>query len=228
MTTSAIAYCRCSTTGQAEDGLTLAAQEAQLRAYADAQGFKLAGVVVEAGVSASVPLAKREGGQQLEALLRKHKGAVVLATKLDRLWRKTSDALASIESWERRGVGLVLLDLGGQALDTRSPMGKLMLTMLGGFAECERALIAERTRTALHHKKKDNKRVSFLAPLGFCFDGDELVVAENEQATLAKVKELRGWGFSWAKIAAALNKDPNYQPRGQRWYAESLRRSISL
>jgi DNA invertase Pin-like site-specific DNA recombinase len=45
-----------------------------------------------------------------------------------------------------RGVGLMVLSMGGQQLDTRSPTGKLMLTMLAAVAEFERNLMLERQR----------------------------------------------------------------------------------
>ena len=56
--------------------------------------------------------------------------------------------------------------MGGAAVDTRSAMGRMMLTMLAGFAQFERDLISERTTAALQHKKKTNKPYGH-TPLGF-------------------------------------------------------------
>lgn len=63
------------------------------------------------------------------------------------------DALNETRPWGRQGVAMHLLDMGGQAINTASAMGRMFLTMTGGFAELERNLIAERTRTALQHKR---------------------------------------------------------------------------
>lgn len=123
----------------------------------------------------------------------------------------------------------MLLDMGGSVLDTRTPMGKLMLTMLSSFAECERSLIAERTRSALSHKRNQGQRVSHVAPLGFSFHEGTLVKNDHEQLVLSRVHELRCLGFSWNQIAGALNKNPSYKDkaRGKRWYGETLRRSVA-
>lgn len=225
--TKAALYIRVSSSQQAEEGVSLEAQERALRLYAEREGFDLVDVVVDAGVSASIPLAKREGGKRLLEMVRKGQVQTIIATKLDRVWRSAADALASVETWTKKGVGLVLLDLGGQVLDTKTPMGKLMLTMMAGFAEAERALIAERTRTALQHKKAKGERVSGKAPLGFRFEQDgSLVEDHGEQEVIRKVHSLRAKGFSWSKIADGLNK-AGVPCRGAKWFAQSLRLSLA-
>lgn len=77
------------------------------------------------------------------------------------------DALNETRPWGRQGVAMHLLDMGGQAINTASAMGRMFLTMTGGFAELERNLIAERTRTALQHKRDKGEAVS-RAPRGLC------------------------------------------------------------
>jgi len=52
--------------------------------------------------------------------------------------------LRIVEDLDRRGVGLIMLSMGGQCIDTRAPTGKLMITMLGAIAEFERGLLLER------------------------------------------------------------------------------------
>lgn len=100
-------------------------------------------------------VAKRE---QLDAALDfVRQGDVLMVAKPDRLARSTSDLLAIVGSLEAKGVALVILSMGGQPLDTRSPTGRLMLTMLGAVAEFERSLMLERQREGIAKAKEDGK-----------------------------------------------------------------------
>ena len=76
-------------------------------------------------------------------------GDTIVVTKLDRFARSTKDALNTIEQLENKGVSLVVLNMGGDTLDTSTPMGKLMVTMLSGIAEFELSLIKERQREGI-------------------------------------------------------------------------------
>jgi DNA invertase Pin-like site-specific DNA recombinase len=84
--------------------------------------------------------------QLKEALRFVRRGDTLAVTKHDRLARSTTDLLRIVEDFYRRGVGLVMLSMGGQKIDTRSPTGKLMVTMLAAIAEFERGLLLERQR----------------------------------------------------------------------------------
>jgi DNA invertase Pin-like site-specific DNA recombinase len=87
---------------------------------------------------------------QLNAALRfVRKGDTLIVTKADRLARSTANLLAIIGDLEARGVGLVILSLGGQQLDTRNPTSKLLLTMLGAVATFEREIMLERQREGI-------------------------------------------------------------------------------
>ncbi len=70
----------------------------------------------------------------------------MVCCKPDRLASSTSDLLRIVDDLDRRGVGLIMLSMGGQRIDTRAPTGKLMITMLGAIAEFERGLLLERQR----------------------------------------------------------------------------------
>jgi DNA invertase Pin-like site-specific DNA recombinase len=75
----------------------------------------------------------------------------------DRLARSTTDLLRIVEDLDRRGVGLVMLSIGGQQIDTRAPTGKLMITMLAAIAEFERGLLLERQREGVAKAKADGR-----------------------------------------------------------------------
>jgi len=162
----AIGYVRVSTNEQADHGVSLDAQYESLMAYALLQKLNLVEVIVEDAISGSVPLADRPGGRRLLELVGKKKARQVIAIKLDRLFRDAADALAQTGIWDKPGITLHLIDVGGQAINTSSAMGRMFLTMMAGFAELERNLIAERTTAAMAHKKS-KLQVYAPTPLGF-------------------------------------------------------------
>jgi DNA invertase Pin-like site-specific DNA recombinase len=75
-------------------------------------------------------------------------------TKLDRLARSTKDLMSIIQELDRKNVGLRILDLG---IDTQTPTGKLMLTILGGIAQFEREIMLERQREGVNKAKSEGK-----------------------------------------------------------------------
>ncbi len=95
---------------------------------------------------------------QLEAALDwARDGDVFMVTKPDRLARSTADLLNIVARLEAKGVGLVVLSMGGQQVDTRTATGKLMLTMLAAVAAFERDLMLERQREGIAKAKGEGK-----------------------------------------------------------------------
>ena len=76
-------------------------------------------------------------------------GDTVVVTKLDRFARSTQDALNTMATWTERGVSLVVLNMGGDVVDTSTAIGKLLMTVLAGIAEFEADLIKERQREGI-------------------------------------------------------------------------------
>jgi DNA invertase Pin-like site-specific DNA recombinase len=74
------------------------------------------------------------------------KGDVVIVWKLDRLSRSLRDLLAIMERVEKAGAGFRSLT---EAIDTTTPAGRMMMQMLGSFAEFEREMLRERTKAGL-------------------------------------------------------------------------------
>src|ERR1700677_2248069 len=133
-TNQAVGYIRVSTLDQSRNGVSLEAQEERLRAYCTAAGLHLVALIREDGVSASIPLADRPQGAELLAAM-KNGVAHVVTLKLDRLFRDAEDALRQTRAWDKAGVALHLVDMGGQSINTASAMGRMMLTMMAAFAE---------------------------------------------------------------------------------------------
>jgi DNA invertase Pin-like site-specific DNA recombinase len=80
-----------------------------------------------------------------------------MVTKPDRLARSTAVLLAIEADLSKRGVGLVVLSMGGERLDTHNPTSKLMLTILAGVATWEREIMLERQREGIAKAKADGK-----------------------------------------------------------------------
>jgi DNA invertase Pin-like site-specific DNA recombinase len=92
-----------------------------------------------------------------EALRFVREGDVLIVTKPDRLARSTRQLLDIVEDLDRRKVSLVILSMGGERIDSRSPTGKLMLTVLGAMAEFERNMMLERQREGIAKAKAEGK-----------------------------------------------------------------------
>ena len=124
-------YCRVSTFGQSK-GNSLQDQESMLRGA----GATLIYAEYFTGTKADRP--------ELQKLLDKlETGDTIVVTKLDRLARNTQHAIMLIQSLVDRGITVNILNMG---IANNSAVGKLMITILAGFAEFERDLIVERTQ----------------------------------------------------------------------------------
>jgi len=188
----AIGYIRCSTHEQADSGLGLEAQAERIRAYAKLKGLEHVEIITDAAVSGGKPLTSREGGQRLLAAIHKRRADAVIVLKLDRGFRNATDCLSTVEQWDRSGIALHVVDLGGNAIDTTSAAGRFMLVVLAGAAEMERNLTRERTRSAMAVKKANGQRAGTV-PYGsdLAGDGVTLVPNEFEQMVIHDIKAMR-------------------------------------
>lgn len=121
----------------------------------DAQINQLNDVKCEKIFREKVSGRQKEGRQQLRILLEMVKeGDSIVVTKLDRFARSTKDALNTIEELNKKGVTLIVLNMGGDRVDTSTPIGKLMITVLAGIAEFEADMIRERQLEGIQEAKK--------------------------------------------------------------------------
>ncbi|MGR3500542.1 MAG: recombinase family protein [Limimaricola soesokkakensis] len=132
----------------------------------------------------SVDVAKRE---QLALVLDfVREGDTLVVAKLDRLARSTEHLLEIVRELEAKGAALQVLALN---LDTSTPTGKLMLTMLGGIAQFEREIMLERQREGIAKAKAEGK-----------YKGR----APTARAKSAQVLELSDAGKGATEIAEAV------------------------
>ena len=154
----ALAYIRVSTSRQVDEGNGLGSQTARVKEYAKFRGLNLKSrdIVIDDGVSGGIPLWKRTGGDRLFTLIERGHYSHVIAVKLDRMFRLTTDAIDTIEWFDENNVSVHFIDFNGQSLDTSNPTGKFFITMVAAFAEMERGLIAERTKEGMDFLKSNH------------------------------------------------------------------------
>jgi site-specific DNA recombinase len=148
---NAIGYVRVSTDRQAEQEVSLEAQEAKIRAISTVQSAELLDVIVDGGDSAK----SRPGLQRLLNLINTGKVDTVIVAKLDRLTRSVKDLCGLMELFEKCKVALVSVT---ESLDTGSAAGRLMTTIMGAVSQWERKAIGERTHDALRHRRGKGER----------------------------------------------------------------------
>lgn len=204
------AYCRVSTSRQADEGESLGVQQRQIEGYATMLGLDAPHIIVEEGVSGSKPLSERPAGKQLLAVLKP--GDVVISAKLDRMFRSALDALDNLNMLKEQGVALHLIDLGGDV--TGNGISKLVFTILSAVAESERDRIRSRVTETKADQRKRGRHLGGSRPFGYRVEKDKgdirggrLVPDEREQAAIERMRALRGEGKSLRAIASAMQEE---------------------
>jgi DNA invertase Pin-like site-specific DNA recombinase len=148
-TRRAALYLRVST-----DKQTVENQEIQLRQVAERRGWEVVEVYDDAGISGSKGRADRPGlDQMLNDATRRHFN-IVLVWAIDRLGRSLIDLLGTIQHLEAVAVDLYI---DQQSIDTSTPMGKLIFSVCGAFAQFERSMIQQRIHAGLQRARVQGK-----------------------------------------------------------------------
>lgn len=216
----ATGYVRVSTEGQAADGVSLDAQRARIQAWCDANGYELAGVHVDAGLSGK-RADNRPGLQAALAAVCKAGGALIVYS-LSRLARSTRDAIGIADRLSKANADLVSLT---ERIDTTSAAGKMVFRMLAVLAEFERDLVSERTAAALAYKARKGERVGEV-PFGWKLgaDGVTLATVASEQAVIRQMHALRSKGRTYRAIAQELTRRGVLTKKGHlTWTHQSVR-----
>ena len=173
-------YARVSTANNGQDP---AVQTRELEEYCARRGWKVAGQYVDVGISGAKE--KRPELDRLIADAHRRKFDAVVVWRFDRFARSVSHLLRALETFKALGIEFVSLS---EQMDTSTPTGKMVFTVLGAVAELERSLIAERVKAGLRNARAKGKRL-----------GRPKVAVDT-----ATVASLRASGKSWAAIADDL------------------------
>ena len=172
-------YARCSTVDQSVN-----LQLDGLRDYAEARGFEVVEEYIDEGVSGAK--VKRPALDRLLGDAHRRRFDAVLVWKLDRLGRSLSHLIRVVE--QLGSLGVDLMSLGDPGLDTTSPHGKLIFSIMGAVAEFERDLIRERTVAGMASARKRGRRVG----------------RPRVHVPVAKARLMLAQGFSRREVAERL------------------------
>ena len=211
MTEKKIAYCyaRVSTQMQVDDGVSLDAQEKQLRYAAESQGYEVE-MLREEGKSGKNITGRPVLKKALEDL-DAGRAEALFVTRLDRLARSTRDFLSIVDRSHKYNWRLALLDLG---LDTATYQGRFVVTIMSAMAEMERGMISLRQKD-VHQDRRSSGKVwgVDLGPL-----------PATEKTVSERIDSERKLGLSYKLIADGLNKDAIPTTlKGSKWYPSTVR-----
>jgi DNA invertase Pin-like site-specific DNA recombinase len=198
---SVYGYLRVSTSEQADSGAGLAAQRQAIQHEAVRRGWTDVEYVEDGGYSGGS--LDRPGISGLIPRLRR--GDVLVVSKLDRLSRSLLDAVGLLEQAQRRGFVVVALDLG---VDTGTPTGRLVASVMAAVAAWEREIIGQRTRDAMQAKKAQGTR----------FGRPSQIPADVQE----RIARLWDQGLSMAAIARTLNADGTPTAFGGKWWPSTV------
>lgn len=214
-----VGYCRVSSEGQ-EDNTSLENQKRRIEAYCQAFDHKLIEVFVEVG-SGKDTENRPEFNKAMEMVAQ---ADGIVALKLDRIARSCRDVLTLVEDvLQPKDKALVLLDLN---VDTSTPTGKMILTMMAAVAELERATINERCQGGRRAKAAAGGYAYGSPRFGLKAIDGELVPVESEQEAISVIRRHRRSGKSFQKIADYLNAQGIQTKRGKQWNAMQVHRIV--
>jgi DNA invertase Pin-like site-specific DNA recombinase len=199
------AYCMVSPSDR-PDGVSLDEQQRRIRGRALEEGWAIAAMHVEEGVSGSMPFAERPQGKVL--LDRVQPGDIIIAAKLDRAFRNALDARNVVAELESRHVKLYLLDLGGDVV-ADSSISRMLLTIMAAVAEFERNRIAERIAEGKAQQRIKGTYLGGWRQFGWrkkSPDDITLLPVAEEQAAIAEIYAAHDRGLSLRAIQACLNQ----------------------
>lgn len=217
-----IGYIRVSSEGQA-DNTSLEDQQDRINAYCNALNHELIGTYQD--VQSGGRSENRKGLQTAiaDVLTGKADGLIVL--KLDRLGRRASDVLSLIDKeLQPNNKALVIIDMN---MDTSTPTGKLVLTMLAGVAEFEKSQINQRTANGKKARAKTSPYANGGAPKFGCkADNKNLIPDNREQEIINIIRKHHKSGKSRQAIADYLNNKNIPSKRGGQWSATTVGRVL--
>lgn len=171
-------YARVSTANNGQDPMV---QVRELREYIERRGWTVAGEYVDEGISGTKE--KRPELDRLMAEAYRRRFDAVVVWKFDRFARSVSHLLRALENFQALGIEFVSLS---EQLDTSTPTGKMVFTVLGAVAELERSLIVERVKAGLRNARANGKKLG----------------RPRKVVDAATVARLRSQGATWRQIAS--------------------------
>lgn len=195
-------YIRVSTDEQAREGFSIEAQRRILNAWTIVKGAEQTYEFIDDGYSAKN--LHRPAVQQLIDACTRRQIDTVIVWKLDRLTRDLRDLLMLFDDVFRAND--VEFVSSTESIDTSTPAGRLMLNILGAFAQNERENTALRTSTVMLELSKLGKHLGGRPPYGYTVTPDMHYAIEPREAEAVRmIFEMKAEGSSYSEIVHALN-----------------------
>jgi len=186
-------------------------------------GVTYGGWLYDNATSGSKPMFERDKGRELWALVQP--GDKIVWAKLDRAFRSVVDAAQTMQLLTAKDVSFNSLDLG---LDTGTPIGRCVFTILTAFAELEVEFIRQRTRDGLAAKRREGKPYGKHAPIGWAKRGkgsaSYYVPDDEERAQVSAMMNMRRQGHSLEAITLAMRR--TVRTSGKHWNINSVSRAL--
>jgi DNA invertase Pin-like site-specific DNA recombinase len=185
MTIRVAIYARVSTSNHGQD---VSMQTRELRQFAEARGWQIAGEYIDEGVSGA-----KDSRPELNRLMtdaHKRRFGVVCVWRFDRFARSVSHLLRALETFKALGIDFVSYS---EQMDTSTPAGKMVFTVLGAVAELERSLIVERVRAGLRNARAKGKK---LGRPSVAVDAVEIIRLRSQGRTVREIAVELGYSRS--------------------------------
>jgi DNA invertase Pin-like site-specific DNA recombinase len=177
-------YARVSTANNGQDPRV---QTRELGEFCERRGWTLV-EYVDIGISGTKE--KRPALDRLMADAHKRRFDVVVVWRFDRFARSVSHLLRALETFQALGIEFVSLS---EQMDTSTPTGRMVFTVLGAVAELERSLIVERVKAGLRNARAKGKTLG----------------RPKKVVDAARIATLRTQGRSWREISQTMKIPPS-------------------
>ena len=214
---SVYGYIRINSRRPRSQKFSLLQQSRMIRSFAESQGWPFKQTLRDIVISDRSDHWPRLN--HLKQLIISGKVSVLIVPRLDRLGRDIRKVAGLLDLLAEHKVRLVAL---ADDLDSNTKSGRAVLQALGHVGRWENRRIPDRTREFIERKRDQGERVGH-APFGFHYVRGILVAHEREQRLAHIIREQRGEGLSYHRIAKFLNTKRYPSKRGGKWYAETVK-----
>jgi DNA invertase Pin-like site-specific DNA recombinase len=175
---TAAVYVRVS---RADQNVQMQADETE--ALIERRGWRAMRTFADEGISGSHD--RRPAFRRMMEAARRREFAVLCVYRADRLFRSLRDLIVTIDELASLGVGFVSVQ---EPFDTTTPSGRLLVSLVGAFAEFERSVLIQRTKSGLEAARKRGARLG----------------RPRTSVDIGKAQRMRAQGMSYRDVAKAL------------------------